>query len=134
MRSRRAELPIQLRGAEAARSFFASRFAECDPSSEHLWVAHVDSALNCLHLSRHVGDRAGADLPIHTIIADAARRRSAGLLLAHNHPSGDCRPSEADCRATRRLATAAEALDCAVIDHLIFAGGKCASFRSLGLL
>jgi DNA repair protein RadC len=43
-------------------------------------------------------------------------------------------PSECDCRATRRLANAAEALDCIVLDHLVFAGGKCTSLRQMGLL
>jgi DNA repair protein RadC len=59
---------------------------------------------------------------------------SAGIILAHNHPSGDSTPSESDCRATRRLACAAEALDCAIVDHLVFAGGDCSSFRRMGLL
>jgi DNA repair protein RadC len=36
----------------------------------------------------------------------------AGLVLAHDHPSGDARPSESSCRVTRRLVAAAEALDC----------------------
>ena len=60
--------------------------------------------------------------------------RSAGIVLAHNHPSGDARPSDSDCRATRRLATAAEALDCTLVDHLIFAGDDCTSLRRMGLL
>jgi DNA repair protein RadC len=68
------------------------------------------------------------------IIADAAVHGSAGLVLAHNHPSGDSTPSDPDCRSTRRLAAAAQALDCTVLDHLIFAGGQCTSFRRIGLL
>jgi DNA repair protein RadC len=62
------------------------------------------------------------------------RFNSAGILLAHNHPSGILRPSDSDCRLTRQLATVADALDSALLDHLIFAGGDCLSFRSLGLL
>ena len=34
------------------------------------------------------------------------------------------RPSDSDCRATRRLAAAAEALDCTILDHLVFAGAR----------
>jgi DNA repair protein RadC len=134
MRSRRAELPLKLPGPDAARSLFAGCFAASDPSQESIWVAHLDAGANCLHLSRHAGDASGAEFPIRSIIADAASRGSAAILLAHNHPSGDARPSEADCRATRRLVNAAEALDCTVIDHFVFAGGTCTSFRSLGLL
>ena len=76
----------------------------------------------------------GTRFPLRDIIADAATHGSAGIVLAHNHPSGDARPSESDRRATRRLASAAEALDCAVLDHLVFGGDDCTSFRRIGLL
>lgn len=134
MRYQRAEQPLKLDGLAAAKAFFAGCLAESDPARERLWVAHVDGEANCLHLSQHDGDAHGAGLPIRKIIADALTHGSAGLLLAHNHPSGDPTPSEADCRATRRLASAAQALDCRLIDHLVFGGAGCSSFRRLGLL
>jgi DNA repair protein RadC len=134
MRYQRAELPLKLDGLATAKAFFAGCLEDSDPRRESLWVAHVDEQARCLHLTRHDGDSAGASFPLREIIADAAEHGSAGIVLAHNHPSGDPSPSESDCRATRRLASAAEALDCAVLDHLIFAGGDCASFRKLGLL
>ena len=59
---------------------------------------------------------------------------SAGILLAHNHPSGDAQPSATDCLATRRLVATAEGLGCSVVDHFIFAGSAWSSFRRLGLL
>ena len=134
MRYQRAEHPVKLDGLPAARTFFSDCLASSDPGLERLWVAHVDDQSRCLHLSHHDGDKGSADFPLKTIIADAARHGSAGILLAHNHPSGDARPSEADCRATRRLASAAEALDCTILDHLIFAGTDCTSLRQLGYL
>ncbi|MEA3058641.1 MAG: repair protein RadC [Sphingomonadales bacterium] len=134
MRYQRAELPLKLDGLAAARAFFAGCIADSDPSRENLWVAHVDDEARCLHVSRHEGDEAGATFPLRTIIADAAAHGSAGIVLAHNHPSGDPRPSDSDRRATRRLATAAEALDCTVLDHLVFAGAECTSLRRLGYL
>lgn len=134
MRHNRAEPPLRLDGLEAARHFFADCFRDGDPTRESLWVAHVDEQARCLHLTRHDGNETGADFPLRTIIADAARHGSAGLVLAHNHPTGDATPSGADCRVTRRLASAAEALDCTILDHLIFAGEDCASLRRLGYL
>lgn len=134
MRYQRAELPLKLDGLTAAKAFFAGCMAESDPAREKLWVAHVDDEARCIHVSQHDGDESGTCFPLRDIIADAAEHRSAGIVLAHNHPSGDSRPSASDCRATRRLASAAEALDCAVLDHLVFAGGDCTSFRRLGLL
>jgi DNA repair protein RadC len=134
MRYQRAELPLKLDGLAAARSFFAGCIADSDQSRENLWVGHVDDEARCVHVSRHEGDEISTAFPLRTIISDAAVHRSAGILLAHNHPSGDPNPSENDCRATRRLATAAEALDCTVLDHLVFAGGDCTSLRQLGYL
>ena len=134
MRYQRAELPLKLDGLAPAKEFFAGCFADSDPGRESLWVAHVDEYARCLHLSRHEGDETGTDFPLSHIIADAATHGSAGIVLAHNHPSGDPRPSDSDCRATRRLVSAAEALDCTILDHLVFAGEQCTSFRKLGLL
>jgi DNA repair protein RadC len=134
MRYQPRELPLKLDGLDAARNFFAGRVGNSDPSRESLWVAHVDGQARCLHVSRHEGEACGAAFPLRSIIADAALHRSSGIVLAHNHPSGDAMPSPADCHATRRLASAAEALDCVVIDHLVFGGTECSSLRRLGLL
>ncbi len=134
MRYQRAELPLKIDGLDTARDFFAGCFADSNPRQEHLFVAHLDDQSHCVHLSRHTGDETGADFPLREIVADAATHGSAGIVLAHNHPSGDARPSEADMRVTRRLAAAAEALDCTVLDHLVFGGRDVSSLRQLGYL
>src|SRR6476620_10799943 len=134
MRYQRPELPLKLDGLKAAREFFAGCFADGDPIRESLWVAHVDEDARCLHLARYAGEESGGAFPLREIMVDATEHRSAGIVLAHNHPSGDPRPSDSDCRATRRLATAAEALDCTILDHLVFAAGHCTSLRAIGLL
>lgn len=134
MRHQRAELPLKLDGLGPARAFFAGCLADTRSDSESLWIAHLDDEARCLHLSRHSGDESGANFPIRQILSDALVHGSTGILIAHNHPSGDARPSASDCRVTRRLATAAEALDCTIVDHLVFAGKDCTSFRQMGLL
>lgn len=134
MRHQRAELPLKLDGLGAAREFFAGCLADTRPGLESLWVAHLDEQARCLHVSRHPGDETGADFPLRQILSDAVVHNSSGIVLAHNHPSGDSRPSDSDCRATRRLAAAAEAIDCTIVDHLVFAGKDCTSFRQMGLL
>ena len=73
-------------------------------------------------------------LPVRTIVADALRLESAGLILGHYHPSGDPEPSQADIAATRRLSEMGAELGLSLYDHLIFGGGECRSFRALGLL
>lgn len=130
----RAEHALKLNGLAPARSFFESCLAGADPLKESLWVAHVDDEARCIHVSRHDGDESGAHFPIQVILTDALHHRSSGLVIAHNHPSGDATPSDSDCKVTRRLAAAAEAIDCTLLDHLVLADGECTSFRRMGLL
>lgn len=130
----RAESPLRLDGLDQARRFFVGCLAEADPTREHLWVAHVDDVSRCVHLTRHDGHADGAELPIREIVTDAARFGSKGLILAHNHPSGDPSPSATDTRITRRLALVGEAMDVAILDHLVIAGRECRSMRQMGLL
>ena len=134
MRFQRAAQPLKLDRPEAARELFAGCFAESDPARECLWVAHVDEQANCIGLSRHDGDACSTGFPIRSIIADAAMLCSSGILLAHNHPSDEPQPSHSDCIATRKLAVAAQAIDCTIVDHLVFARSGFKSFRDLGLL
>jgi len=134
MRIQRAESPALLNGHEAARRFFAACFKDQDSTREQLLVAHVDNGARCIHVEQYAGDTASVGIPVREIVTDAARLGSAGVVLAHNHPSGDCQPSDADYRATRKLARAGEAIDLAILDHLIFGGPDCSSMRRMGLL
>lgn len=98
-------------------------------------VVHLDREQRLIAVEQ--GGAAAADaaeLPVREIIADALRHGSAGLVIARARPSGDAEPGPADIDATRRLADAAAGLDIRLHDHLIFAGGRCRSFRELGLL
>ena len=133
MRYQRTQLPLKIDGLDAARDFFTGCLAESDTHGRILWVAHVDEQLRCIHVSCHEGGEEEA-IPIQTIIADAAHHHSAGIVLGHNRPGGSSRPSDSDCRVTRRLASAAEALDCTILDHLVFKGTQCTSMRRLGYL
>lgn len=59
---------------------------------------------------------------------------AGGFLLAHNHPSGDCRPSAEDLSATRHLAGLAAALELELVDHVIIAGRRAFSMRAAGCI
>lgn len=74
------------------------------------------------------------DLPIRDIAADALAFGAAGVVMAHNHPSGDPTPSSADREATRLLARALDPLGVRLLDHLVVAARGTTSFRRLGLL
>ena len=59
---------------------------------------------------------------------------ASALIVVHNHPSGDPKPSRDDIEMTRELKAAANALGLELHDHIVIGHGKHASFRSLGLL
>lgn len=63
-------------------------------------------------------------------IAEAA----AGVILVHNHPSGDPTPSPEDRAVTRQLVAAGQVLGLPVFDHVIVAGDRYVSFSTMGLL
>ncbi|MBV9080170.1 MAG: DNA repair protein RadC [Elusimicrobia bacterium] len=68
------------------------------------------------------------------ILESALARHAAGLVLAHNHPSGYTEPSEEDRRLTETLRQTARALDIRVIDHLVVGQGGHCSFAERGWL
>src|SRR6202007_2775071 len=55
---------------------------------------------------------------------------AAGMILAHNHPSGDPTPSSSDIAMTRDIHQAAQLFDIRLLDHLIVARLGCYSFRA----
>lgn len=57
-----------------------------------------------------------------------------GMVLAHNHPSGDCRPSKADHAVTDRLRWLGAMVDLVLLDHLIVTAQAVYSMRAGGLL
>lgn len=64
----------------------------------------------------------------------AIRAHAAGIIVVHNHPSGDERPSDDDLRLTRRLAEAGKVVGIPVLDHVIVTRTGHYSFRSRALL
>ncbi len=68
------------------------------------------------------------------ILRRALLTKAAGVILYHNHPSGDPSPSREDREFTRRLAAAAEAVGVRLLDHIVVGREACVSFREAGLL
>jgi DNA repair protein RadC len=119
--------------ARDAADLLAPLFAQGE--REKLVVLHLDSDRRLIEVDEHPACAAdAATLPMRTIFSASLRHGAEGLVIAHNHPSGNPEPSRADIEATRRLAEVAAALGIRLHDHLIFAGGECRSFRELGLL
>ncbi|MDR2087997.1 MAG: DNA repair protein RadC [Clostridiales Family XIII bacterium] len=68
------------------------------------------------------------------VFRSAIKRGAASLILAHNHPSGNSKPSASDIEVTKRLIAAGDILGIRVIDHIIVGDGSFVSMRQKRLL
>lgn len=68
------------------------------------------------------------------IFGHALSHLASGIILVHNHPSGNTKPSEADKRLTRQLSEAGKLLEISVLDHVIFTDSGYFSFADESLL
>lgn len=75
-----------------------------------------------------------APIYVREIVKRALDLGAAGLVLVHNHPSGEASPSQSDLDLTRRLAAATRTVDVPLLDHMIVTSSCCFSFRAEGLL
>ena len=80
----------------------------------------------------YVGNLAGSSVRVGELFRDAVRRCAAGIVVVHNHPSGDPSPSAEDLRITGEIGAAGALLDIALLDHLVIGHGRWVSLRALG--
>jgi DNA repair protein RadC len=68
------------------------------------------------------------------VFTAALKSAASSIVLCHNHPSGALSPSQADINLTRKLKSAGEFLDIAVVDHIILTSESYFSFADEGLI
>ena len=81
-----------------------------------------------------VGGTAGTICDPKVIYVTALKCNAASIVLVHNHPSGNLRPSQADIELTKKLKSAGQFLDLPVLDHLILTKDAYFSFADEGLM
>jgi DNA repair protein RadC len=80
------------------------------------------------------GGVSGTIVDIKIIAKYAVDSLASAVILAHNHPSGNLKPSEADIQLTKKAKEALKILDVCVHDHIILADDKFYSFAEEGLM
>ena len=102
---------------------------------EEFWIVFLNNSNTVLHAGQiSKGGITGTLVDVRLVLKQSLELGAVGLILAHNHPSGTLRPSEADKQITRKLKVAAEALDIKVLDHIIITQKEYFSFADKGLL
>lgn len=97
---------------------------------EECWVIYVNRAGRMIGKERvSLGGVSSTVIDIKTIVRRAVDKVAEGIILVHNHPSGNCRPGKRDIEETAALREAAALLDIKLLDHIIVADNNYYSFN-----
>ncbi len=102
---------------------------------EVFYVLCLDSQCRVLYPAL-IGEGTVKEAHVHPrhVVEEALRHRAASVILAHNHPGGTAKPSNADHQLTAVLVQALGPIGIAVLDHIIVAGERAYSFAREGVL
>lgn len=106
-----------------------------DLPHEEFWVLLLNRANQVIreeYISK--GGISGTVVDVRIICRSAIENNASGVVIAHNHPSGQVLPSEQDKNVTRKLKDALKLFDIALLDHLIIGDQRYYSFSDEGLL
>ena len=95
-----------------------------------LYLNQNNHVLGCSTISE--GGLASTCCDVRTILQGALLTNAVGIILAHNHPSGNVTPSLSDIKTTNQITKAAKLLDIQVLDHIIYTRENCYSFADDG--
>ena len=103
--------------------------------TEQFWVALVDNKNRLVHWQR-VSRGTVDQTPVYPreILRLVLHHQASGLILVHNHPGGDPKPSVQDQELTKRMQRAAQEMDIRVLDHIVVTDNDYFSFQAQGLL
>lgn len=107
----------------------------CDLSVEECWILLLNQAskvIESVRISR--GGLAATQVDIRCILREALLKRATSMVLAHNHPSGNVRPSADDDRLTQALFQSSKIMNIRLLDHLVVTDGKYYSYADEGRL
>lgn len=130
--SEAGELP-QISSSEHAFQILAPLLS--DLQHEEFWLLLLNRANKVIgkeNLSK--GGVAGTVVDPKMVFNIATRKLASAIVLSHNHPSGNLRPSEADKQLTRKLVEAGKVLDLPILDHIIIGHNAYYSFKDEGLI
>ena len=125
-----AELPedeLTIRTADTVARMMTPRLK--DLQHEECWVIYLNRGYKFIGKEKvSVGGLGSTIIDIKIIVKKAVERLASGLILVHNHPSGNPLPGEQDRRQTEALRQAAAVFDITLVDHVIITKKKYFSF------
>lgn len=102
---------------------------------EEFWILYLTNSNKIIKSSQiSKGGITGTLVDVRLVFKEALQLGAVGIILAHNHPSGTLKPSQADIQLTKKLKSAGDGLDIKVLDHLIVTEKAYFSFADENLL
>lgn len=132
-KSNETNQPKKITSSRIAYEHFIPKLT--DLNHEESWALLTDRSnkvLSTIQVSR--GGISGTVVDIRLILREALSQYASGIILAHNHPSGQCRPSPQDTSITKKLREAAQWMDIALLDHIIVCGENYFSYADEGII
>lgn len=135
-RRRRVEEALQQDKIDSSQSVFELMQPIIgELSHEEFWIIYLNNSNKVIQNNQlSKGGITGTLVDVRLALKTAIEVGAVGIILAHNHPSGTLKPSEADKQITKKLKIAGESLDIKVLDHLIITEKAYFSFADEGML
>lgn len=106
-----------------------------DIQHEEFWVIYLNRSNRIIRREKiSQGGIAGTVVDARLIFRGAVDALASGIILCHNHPSGNTQPSSADIQLTRKLVEAGKIMEVPILDHIIIADRFYHSFADEGML
>ncbi len=134
-RRMRAEALKKKKISSSRDAFELLRAHLMDLRHEEFWIILLDRANNVLS-SKIIGEGGltGTIADPKKIFRIALENGACGIILCHNHPSDNLKPSQPDIAITKKLKDSGSILDITILDHLIFGASSYYSFADEGIL
>ena len=96
---------------------------------EECWILYLNRANHILYKEKvSIGGLSSTTIDTNSILRKAIEKKADGIILVHNHPSGNPQPGRADVVETERLKKAAETFSISMLDHVIISDSGYYSF------
>lgn len=106
-----------------------------DMQHEECWAIYLNQASRVIRKQRiSTGGLASTQVDIRLILKEALKTDATSMILVHNHPSGNIRPSSDDDRLTQSLFQASKTLNIRMLDHVIYSDNGYYSYADEGRL
>jgi DNA repair protein RadC len=113
----------------------AIRASITDKAKEHFKILLLNTRNKIIRIGTiSIGTLNASLVHPREVFKEALIHDAFSVILAHNHPSGDCEPSEEDLRITTRLRDAGNLMGIEVLDHIIITSQSYFSFKGKGLM